>query len=396
MFKKLFPMLVSVSLFLGLVVIPASATTNVPISAIEFTPIEQPFSLPKAILRGQFTVTKPVKNMWVDLTLTSAKGASPSDLIGEVREVFGITISGNSVRIWDTRHVESDDETVLTWHFDDANISAGTTVKIGQIMRGIPESSEYAEISIYLDGVKIYEWRGVQRLANGVATAISEWTILDDVDPLPTGQYVDTVDTWASTYIEKSATERGVFYGTDKDASYFYPNGEMTRALFVQVLAQMAGEPVDTSAKTMYEWREQNAIFDNETTSIKPAIPFNDVTDIATAPYIKWAYDNGIINGTSATTFNPDGSIMRQDMATVLNRYFTHREIVLPVVIVAPSTFTDASGISDYALAHVLSLQKAGVISGYPDGSYQPPRAVSRAETAKVLYVLYESGIIGY
>ena len=47
--------------------------------------------------------------------------------------------------------------------------------------------------------------------------------------------------------------------------------------------------------------------------------PFTDVeAGSKTAKAILWAYKKGIIKGTSATTFDPDGSILRAEMFMML------------------------------------------------------------------------------
>ncbi len=88
------------------------------------------------------------------------------------------------------------------------------------------------------------------------------------------------------------------------------------------------------------------------------------------APYVNWALANGIVSGTSAVTFSPDASITRQDMAVMLYSYTQRYQVHLQQQPVTP--FTDADSIAAYAQVAVQTLQRAGVISGMPDGSFQP------------------------
>jgi hypothetical protein len=53
-------------------------------------------------------------------------------------------------------------------------------------------------------------------------------------------------------------------------------------------------------------------------------------------------------------------------------------------VAVAATTFTDASGIASWASASVTALADSGVLSGRPDGSFDPQGQLNRAEVAKV------------
>ena len=54
--------------------------------------------------------------------------------------------------------------------------------------------------------------------------------------------------------------------------------------------------------------------------------PFVDLTDSTYYSYVSWASVNGIIKGTSNTTFNPKGGIMLQDAYTMLVRALGYEE----------------------------------------------------------------------
>ena len=117
------------------------------------------------------------------------------------------------------------------------------------------------------------------------------------------------------------------------------------------------------------------------------ALPFEDVPEGAWyAPYVNWALANGIVSGTSATTFSPDAKITRQDMAVMLYQYTQRYDVALQQQTVTP--FTDESSISAYALPAVQALHRAGVISGMPDGSFQPFGTATREQACVVLCAL--------
>ena len=96
------------------------------------------------------------------------------------------------------------------------------------------------------------------------------------------------------------------------------------------------------------------------------------------APYVNWAAANNIVSGTSATTFDPNAMISRQDMAVMLYNYTQQYGVQLNQTAV--TAFTDESSIAAYALPAVQALHRAGVINGMPDGSFSrtPPRHASR------------------
>ena len=145
----------------------------------------------------------------------------------------------------------------------------------------------------------------------------------------------------------------------------FEPAGDVTRAQFVTMLAGLAKADV----------------------SKYPATSFRDVPEGAWyAPYVNWALANGIVSGTSATTFSPDAKITRQDMAVMLYQYTQRYDVALQQQTVTP--FTDESSISAYALPAVQALHRAGVISGMPDGSFQPFGTATREQACVVLCAL--------
>ena len=167
---------------------------------------------------------------------------------------------------------------------------------------------------------------------------------------------------WSYPYI-KELYDAGVVSGTS--ATAFSPAANVTRAQFVTMLAGLAGADVSNC----------------------PATPFRDVPEGAWyAPYVNWALANGIVSGTSATTFSPDASITRQDMAVMLYSYTQRFQVHLQQQPVTP--FTDADSIAAYAQVAVQTLQRAGVISGMPDGSFQPYGTATREQACTMLCML--------
>ena len=167
---------------------------------------------------------------------------------------------------------------------------------------------------------------------------------------------------WSYPYI-KELYDAGVVSGTS--ATTFSPAANVTRAQFVTMLAGLAGADVSDC----------------------PATPFRDVPEGAWyAPYVNWALANGIVSGTSAATFSPDASITRQDMAVMLYSYTQRFQVHLQQQPVTP--FTDAGSIAAYAQVAVQTLQRAGVISGMPDGSFQPYGTATREQACTMLCML--------
>ena len=169
-------------------------------------------------------------------------------------------------------------------------------------------------------------------------------------------------DRWSYPYI-KQLYDAGVVSGTS--ATTFEPTANVTRAQFVTMIAGLAGADVSGYASG----------------------PFDDVQAGSWyAPYVNWAAANHIVSGTSATTFDPNATISRQDMAVMLYNYAQRYDVTLNEQTVTP--FTDESAIADYALSAVQALHRAGVISGMPDGSFQPYATATREQACTMLCML--------
>ena len=168
---------------------------------------------------------------------------------------------------------------------------------------------------------------------------------------------------WSYPYI-KELYDAGVVSGTS--ATTFEPTANVTRAQFVTMLAGLQG--ADVSAYTSGKFADVPA-------------------DAWYAPYVNWAAENGVVYGVSDTAFAPDAEISRQDMAAMLYRYAGQFGIQLgtgnPAI-----TFTDEADIADYALPAVEALQRAGVISGMPDGSFRPRDTATREQACVMLCLL--------
>ena len=172
--------------------------------------------------------------------------------------------------------------------------------------------------------------------------------------------YTDVSATASYAKSVKYVHDKGIMLGTS--TYYFSPSQSITRAQMAVILYRMAGSP-DTTNLTN---------------------PFVDVSNNASyVNAVKWVYNNGnnvIMGGTSSTTFNPSGTVTREMLAVVLNRYATRKQIVLEEV--RPyDTFLDDSQISSWAKASVKKMYKVGVING-SNGYFNPTSDAIRSQTA--------------
>ena len=175
----------------------------------------------------------------------------------------------------------------------------------------------------------------------------------------PDFQDLDSVE-WARTAINGLAM-RGMINGRDQYT--FDPNANITRAEYCQILMGAI-----------------NAL------NAKGESTFADV------PSTAWYYNAvsvasqlGIVSGYGDGNFGPNDLITRQDMA--LMTYKTAKIMNKSLEPVnAEITFEDSHEIADYAFEAVMTLQKAGIINGMTDTTFEPHSNATRAQSAKVIF----------
>lgn len=160
------------------------------------------------------------------------------------------------------------------------------------------------------------------------------------------------------------ANEQGLMNGTA--STTFNPGGKTLRGQMTAILYRYAGSPAvsgsvpysDVSSTAYYAdaaiWAKKNSIlistrlnaaqlnagdaigraefcamvynfakYSGVDVSKTGSVPFTDTASLSSEyqTAIAWAYNNGIVNGTSATTFNPSGTLTRAAAAAMLYRY---------------------------------------------------------------------------
>ncbi|MDY2719709.1 MAG: leucine-rich repeat protein [Candidatus Faecousia sp.] len=121
----------------------------------------------------------------------------------------------------------------------------------------------------------------------------------------------------------------------------------------------------------------------------KGTAAFTDVPqDQYYAVPVLWAQTNGIVNGVSDTKFNPDGSITREQMAAILFRYA--QKMGYDTAKRADlSAFPDAGKVSDYAKEALAWANAEGLGNGdqQTNGSVllDPAGSATRAQVAAIL-----------
>ncbi len=143
----------------------------------------------------------------------------------------------------------------------------------------------------------------------------------------------------------------------------FEPNTDLNRAMFVTILGRMAG--VDASAYNSPSFSDVKA---GEWYS----------------PYVAWAKENGIVNGVSATRFDPEGLVTREQMCAILVRYADRYGVEIPGVPSDVKLFADDAKISDWAKEAVYRARAAGIVNGKEKNRFDPLASATRAEGAAI------------
>ena len=155
------------------------------------------------------------------------------------------------------------------------------------------------------------------------------------------------------------AYETGLMDGVGDNL--FAPNSQTTRAQLVTILHRLAGEPEpggdsgfsDVAAGTWY-------------------------TDA-----VAWAAENGIVNGTTDTTFAPGEDITREQLVTVLYRYAESKGYDVSASADL-SGYPDAGQVQDYAQPAMAWAVAEGIVEGV-DGTLNPTGDATRAQIATIL-----------
>ena len=146
----------------------------------------------------------------------------------------------------------------------------------------------------------------------------------------------------------------------------FAPKMTTTRAQIVQILYNLEGEP-----------------------KVSGTMPFTDLTQNWYKDAVLWAYQTGVVSGTSATTFAPDQPVTREQIAVILMGY---AEKVLGVTRTwTPadlSVYPDAGSVSGWAKDALADAVALGLISGASNGgvTYLSPKgSATREQVATIL-----------
>lgn len=188
-------------------------------------------------------------------------------------------------------------------------------------------------------------------------TVYAKWTEAP-VSGLPFGD-VKSAD-WFYNDV-KYVYEKGMMAGTAADM--FAPNATTTRAMIVTILYRLEGSPAVTGTGAFVD------------------VPAGQwYTDA-----VNWAAANQIVKGTSATTFAPNDSITREQMAAILYRYAQYKgyDVTKRADL---SGYSDNGQVSAYAKDALAWANAAKLINGVTNTTLAPQGNATRAQVSAILH----------
>ena len=178
-----------------------------------------------------------------------------------------------------------------------------------------------------------------------------------------TEMFSDVTKNWAYPGIQYCVTHQLM---SGVGGNLFAPKMTTTRAQIVQILYNLEGEP-----------------------KVSGTTPFTDLTQNWYKDAVLWAYQTGVVSGTSATTFAPDRPVTREQIAVILMEYVTRvlklERTWTPADL---STFPDADSVSDWAKDAMADAVALGLISGASNGGQtllEPQGSATREQVATIL-----------
>lgn len=174
---------------------------------------------------------------------------------------------------------------------------------------------------------------------------------------------IEGVD-WASEAILALA-DKGIING--KAPNQFNPYDAITREEFVKILIGAMGYKPNDYLKNVFADADESDWF---------------------CKYINIAYDKGLVKGVGKDLFGVGENITREDMCVMLYNALKLKISNISDEVKVP--FKDSDEISDYAKTAVGVLSEYGAINGVSEDEFQPKGNATRAQAAKVIYLVYD------
>ncbi|MHC0039585.1 S-layer homology domain-containing protein [Pseudoneobacillus sp. C159] len=239
------------------------------------------------------------------------------------------------------------------------------TVNQNGVTKNMEASREYMKLTIPVKGMT--SGTVVLQLVNGDYQAVPHTIVNGDIVILTktggtfvvtkeTVTFKDITNTFNKEEIEYLAS-RHVIKGENTDE--FAPNKPITRAQFAVMISRALGLQAlneNHFSDTKGKWYEQD---------------------------VQALLEAGITTGSTATTFEPEKYITRQQAAAFMARILAYVNYQAPVF--KEANFKDLTSISPEFKEHINLLNSLNIMTGKTDNTFDPNNLLTRAQMAKIL-----------
>ena len=316
----------------------------------------------------KYTVTIP-------FTATGSAGTVNGQLVVYVNDTHTLNSTGASFRSMDiSSEITPDNATGSTYVTIDRIVggqlySSYTSIKSCTALT----SRDLGSTKFYLTGSNSVDSLYVLPLADSKSVEISytidgstKGTLSFKVNQqTASNQFTDVSGSykWAANSVDFMFMNDIIKGNNTKNPKLFGPGAKMTRAMLVTVLYRAAGEPTVAGITNKFTDNKQGQYYYNA---------------------VLWASNMGIVNGATATTFDPNGNITREQIAAILYRYAGS-----PAVTGSLSGYSDQAQVSSFAVKAMQWAVGSGIITGVTSGGKTTLSAKGNATRAQVAVMLH-------
>ena len=272
------------------------------------------------------------------------------------------------------------------------------------------------KISIWEGQEKIGEWQAAGRSGSGVDNIL--WDVFPNItlEPGHTYEIVDSdPETWSQneesghqgfceirgTFTTQNAGGSGSSSSEKKVSSW--AEAEIKKAESIGLVPKCLKDKNLTKSITRAEFAAVTVeLYEHMTSFAAPqeSTPLKDISNHALKDEIEQAYTLNFAMGVSDTKFDPDASLNREQMASMLCRVikkFEYQEWVIEndsdyqLRYNMPARFSDDSKISSWAKDSVYFMVACGIISGVGDNKFSPGGTATREQALAIAVRVFDS-----